>query len=39
MTLESNAKFKEKVTCGLENDMGNLENFYQSTRKSQKFVL
>ena len=35
MTLESDAKFEEKVTCGLENDMKNLANFHQSTRKSQ----
>ena len=35
MTLESDAKFKEKLTCGLENDMRNLENFDQSIRKSQ----
>ena len=35
MTLTSDAKFEEKLTCGLENDMRNLANFYQSTRKSQ----
>ena len=28
MMLESDAKFEEKVTCGLENDM----NFHQSTK-------
>ena len=33
MTLESDAKFKEKLTCGLENNMRYLANFYQSTRK------
>ena len=33
MTLESDEKFEEKVTCGLENDMTILANFYQSTRK------
>ena len=27
MTLKSHAKFEEKMTYGLENDMGNLENF------------
>ena len=27
MTLKSHAKFEEKLTYGLENDMGNLENF------------
>ena len=31
MMLESDAKFEGKVTCGLENDMKNLENFHQST--------
>ena len=28
MTLKSDAKFEEKLTCGLENDMGNLANFH-----------
>ena len=32
MMLESDAKFEVKVTCGLENDMKNLANFYQSTQ-------
>ena len=31
MTLESDTKFKENLTCGLENDMRNLGNFHQST--------
>ena len=31
MTLKSDAKFEEKLTGGLENDMTNLANFYQST--------
>ena len=39
MTLESDAKFEEKLTCGLENDMRNLANFHQSIQKSQKFAL
>ena len=39
MKLESDAKFEEKLTCGLENVMMNLANFYQSTRKSQKLGL
>ena len=30
MTLESHAKFEEKLTCGLENNMRNLAKFYQS---------
>ena len=29
MTLKSDAKFKEKLTCGLENDMRNLSSFYR----------
>ena len=33
----SDAKFVEKVTCGLENDMKNLANFHQSTQKSQNW--
>ena len=33
MTLESDAKFKEKLSCGLENNMSNLTNFHQSTWK------
>ena len=37
MTRESDAKFEEKLTCGLENNMNNLANFYQSTRKSQNW--
>ena len=35
MTLKSDAKFEEKLTCGLDNDNSNLANFYQGTRKSQ----
>ena len=37
MILESDTKFEKKVTCGLENDMRNLENLYQSTQKSQNW--
>ena len=37
MTLTSDAKFEEKLACGLENEMRNLANFYQSTRKSQNW--
>ena len=37
MTPKSDAKFEEKLTCYLENDMGNLTYFYQSTRKSQNW--
>ena len=31
MTLRNHAKFEEKLTYGLENDMKNLANFYQNT--------
>ena len=31
MTLKGDAKFEEKMTCGLENDMRNMANFHQST--------
>ena len=31
MTLKGDAKFEEKLTCGLENDMRNMANFRQST--------
>ena len=37
MTLMSDAKFEEKLTCGLENDMNNLANFHQSTLKCQNW--
>ena len=33
MTLERDAKFKEKLTCGLENNMRNMTNFHQSIWK------
>ena len=31
MTLKSHAKFEEELTYGLENDLGNLENFDHNT--------
>ena len=34
MTLKSDAKLEEKLTCGLElgkNDMRNLKNFHENT--------
>ena len=37
MKLKSDAKFEEKLTCGLENDMRNLPNFHWSTRKLQNW--
>ena len=30
MTLKSDAKFEEKMTYGLENDMRNMANFHQN---------
>ena len=37
MTLNGDAKFEEKVTCCLENDMRNMTNFHQSNLKSQNW--
>ena len=37
MTLNGDAKFEEKLTSGLENDMRNMTNFHQSTSKSQNW--
>ena len=37
MTLKSGLKFEEKLPCGLENDLRNLEHFHQSTRKCQNW--
>ena len=37
MTLKSDAKFEEKLTSGLENEIRNLENFHRSTRKCQNW--
>ena len=37
MTLKSDTKFGEKLTCGLENDMRNFVNLHQSTQKSQNW--
>ena len=36
MTRKCDAKFEEKLTCGLENDMRNLANFHQSRFESLK---
>ena len=35
MTLESDAKFEEKLTFGLENNIKNLANFHQVACESQ----
>ena len=37
MTLKKDAKFEKKLTCGLENDMRNMANVHQSTRKSKNW--
>ena len=37
MIQESDAKFEEKLTCGMENDIRNLANFHQSTQKPQNW--
>ena len=37
MTLKSDAKFEEKLTCGCENDMKNLAKFHQSSGKCQNW--
>ena len=37
MALKSHAKFKENLTCGLENDMRKLANFNQNTCKCQNW--
>ena len=39
MTLKSDTKFEEKLTWRLENDLRNLVNFHQSTRKQQNWNL
>ena len=38
MTLKSDAKCEEKLTCGLRNGMKN-GNFHQSTQKCQNWDL
>ena len=38
MILKSDAKFKQKLTCGFEYDMRNLVNFHPSTQKSENFT-
>ena len=39
MTLKSDAKFEEKLTCCFKTVMRDLTNFDPSTQKSQKFSL
>ena len=38
MTLKSDPKVKEKLTCGFKYDTRNLVNFYTTTQKSEKFA-
>ena len=37
MTLKGDAKFEEKLTCGLENDMRNMANLHQINLKPQNW--
>ena len=37
MTLKSDAKLKERLTCGFKYDMTNLVNFYPTSQKSENF--
>ena len=39
MTLKSDAKFKEKLTCGSKYDMRNLMKFQPTTEKPKNFTL
>ena len=38
-TMNNDAKFEKELTCQFKNDMGNLNIFDSSARKSRKFVL
>ena len=38
MTLKSDAKFKEKLTCGFKYDMKDLVNFDSTTQKSKSLT-
>ena len=39
MTLKSDSKFKEKVTCGLKHALRNLVKFHPTTQKYKNFTL
>ena len=39
MTLKNDEKFEKKLTCGLKNDVNNLDNFHQSAIKSKIGIL
>ena len=38
MTLENDAKFKEKLTCDFKYDMRNFVNIHPTTQKSKNFT-
>ena len=38
MTINSDAKFKEKLTCGFKYDMSNSVKFHPTTQKSESFT-
>ena len=38
MTLKSDVKYKERLTCGFKYDMRNLVNSYPTTQKSENFT-
>ena len=38
MTLKSDAKFKEKLTCGFKYDVKGLVNFHPPLKKSESFT-
>ena len=38
MTLKSNAKFKEKMTCSFKYDVKNFVNFHSTTQKFSNFT-
>ena len=38
-TLKNNAKFEEKMTCALKNDMRNLTNFDSTLKGLKIFIL
>ena len=39
MTLKSDSKFKEKLTCDFKYDMKNFVNFHLTTQKSLQWAL
>ena len=39
MTLKSDVKFKEKLTCSFKHDMRNLVNFHPTTQNFENFIL